>query len=52
MGVDDSYPLPPNYNDAYHVFGDGLVVPVISWIENHLIRPLVTLHTDSRAKVA
>jgi DNA (cytosine-5)-methyltransferase 1 len=52
MGVDDSYPLPPNYNDAYHVFGDGLVVPVISWLENHLIRPLATLQTTSRAKVA
>ena len=40
MGVPDDYPLPGNYKDAYHVFGDGLVVPVISWIEKHLLRRL------------
>src|SRR6185437_8773300 len=31
MGVPDDYPLPAAYNDAYHVFGDGVVVPVVSW---------------------
>lgn len=41
MGVPDSYPVPENYNEAYHLFGDGLVVPVVSYIERHLIRPLV-----------
>ena len=41
MGVPDSYPLPPNYNDAYHLFGDGVAVPVVSWLENHLLWPLV-----------
>ena len=42
MGVPDSYPLPLNYNDAYHVFGDGVVVPVVSWLEDHLLLPLAT----------
>jgi DNA (cytosine-5)-methyltransferase 1 len=42
MGVPDSYPLPSSYNDAYHVFGDGVAVPVVSWLENHLLGPLVT----------
>ncbi len=41
MGVPDSYPLPARYNDAYHLFGDGLAVPVVSWLERHLLRPLV-----------
>ncbi|NUN96094.1 MAG: DNA cytosine methyltransferase [Candidatus Omnitrophica bacterium] len=42
MGVPRSYKLPPNYNEAYHLMGDGLVVPVVSWLEEHLIHPLAT----------
>ena len=41
MGVPDSYPLPLNYNDGYHVFGDGLVVPAVSWLNEKLLFPLV-----------
>jgi DNA (cytosine-5)-methyltransferase 1 len=40
MGVPDNYPLPTGYNDAYHVFGDGVAVPVVSWLEKYLLRPL------------
>jgi DNA (cytosine-5)-methyltransferase 1 len=40
MGVPDSYPLPAAYNEAYHLFGDGVAVPVVSWLENYLLRPL------------
>jgi DNA (cytosine-5)-methyltransferase 1 len=40
MGVPDRYKLPERYNDAYHVFGDGLVVPVVSWIERHILKHL------------
>jgi DNA (cytosine-5)-methyltransferase 1 len=40
MGVPDTYPLPSNYNDAYHLFGDGLAVPVVSWLNRHLLWPL------------
>jgi DNA (cytosine-5)-methyltransferase 1 len=40
MGVPDNYPLPTVYNDAYHVFGDGVVVPVVSWIDQNLLWPL------------
>jgi DNA (cytosine-5)-methyltransferase 1 len=42
MGVPDSYPLPSGYNDAYHLFGDGVAVPVVTWLENHLLWPLAT----------
>jgi DNA (cytosine-5)-methyltransferase 1 len=40
MGVEEDYPIPKNYNEAYHVFGDGLVVPVVAWLEKYLLRPL------------
>lgn len=50
MGIPANYPIPANYNEAYHLFGDGLVVPVVRHIEEHLIRRL--LHTDTRAKAA
>lgn len=43
MGVPENYKIPKKYNDAYHVFGDGLVVPVVSWIEQHLLRPLIEI---------
>jgi DNA (cytosine-5)-methyltransferase 1 len=37
MGVPDDYPLPTNYNEAYHLFGDGLAVPVVRWLSNNLL---------------
>ena len=29
MGLPDDYKLPENYNEAYHLTGDGVVVPVV-----------------------
>jgi len=40
MGLPESYILPTRYNDTYHLTGDGLVVPAVSWIEQHIIRPV------------
>lgn len=41
MGLPDSYRLPSNYNDAYHLIGDGVVVPVVRFLaENLLVRLL------------
>lgn len=40
MGLPEMYQLPAKYNDAYHLSGDGLVVPVVSWLEAHLLWPL------------
>lgn len=42
MGVDDSYQLPENYSEAYHLMGDGLVVPAVNWLSHHLLAPLLT----------
>ncbi len=40
MGLPDRYWLPERYNDGYHVMGDAVVVPVVSWLEEHILRPL------------
>jgi len=51
MGVPESYPLPAKYNDAYHLFGDGVVVPVVAWLERYLLRPIASsIHSDRIAK--
>ncbi len=42
MGVPEDYELPGSYNDAYHLLGDGLVVPVVSWLNDHLLSTLAT----------
>ena len=44
MGLDDSYKLPRRYNDAYHLTGDGVVVPVVRYLAHHIIEPLVGMH--------
>ena len=41
MGLDDSYILPGRYNDAYHVCGDGVCVPVVRHIAQALIEPIL-----------
>jgi DNA (cytosine-5)-methyltransferase 1 len=41
MGIPDSYILPKNYNEAYHIAGDGLAVPAVAWIERQILSPLM-----------
>lgn len=40
MGLADDYVLPDNYNEAYHLTGDGVVAPVVRHIAAHLLEPL------------
>ena len=49
MGVPDDYPLPPKYNEAYHVFGDGLAVPAVRWLSTDLLTPIAN---TSRVMIA
>lgn len=37
MGLEESYKLPERYNDAYHLLGDGVVVPVVAHIRAHVL---------------
>ena len=41
MGLPDSYKLPKNYNEAYHVAGDGVVAPVVRFLAEHLLEPML-----------
>ena len=40
MGLDDSYRLPPGETKALKVVGDGVSVPVVRWLGQHLLAPL------------
>jgi DNA (cytosine-5)-methyltransferase 1 len=42
MGLPETYQLPPRYNDAYHLSGDGVVVPVVRHLAEHLLEPLLS----------
>ncbi len=48
MGLPDDYTLPDNYNEAYHLTGDGVVVPVVRFLADALIEPVVLHATDAR----
>ena len=39
MGLPDSYVLPQKYNEAYHLTGDGVVVPVVRYLSKNLLLP-------------
>lgn len=39
MGLPETYPLPERYNDAYRLIGDGVAVPVVSWLATTVIEP-------------
>lgn len=46
MGLPDSYLLPDRYNDAYHLLGDGVVVPVVSHLSKHILLPIFKLNEE------
>ena len=41
MGLPDEYELPENYNEAYHLTGDGVVVPVVRHLAAHIFEPIL-----------
>lgn len=52
MGLPDTYKIPANYNAAYHLAGDGVVVPVVSHLAMTLLEPILAsqAETDSQRK--
>lgn len=52
MGLPDSYKLPANYNRAYHLAGDGVVVPVVRHLAKHVLEPLLSANAPSRLMAA
>ncbi|MDI5886157.1 DNA cytosine methyltransferase [Cobetia amphilecti] len=52
MGLPDTYKLPENYNQAYHLAGDGVAVPVVRYLANHLLEPLLLANRNQEKKAA
>ncbi len=52
MGLSDDYKLPNNYNEAYHLTGDGVVVPVVRHLAKHILEPLLASTPQSLSKKA
>lgn len=49
MGLADSYILPEAYNEAYKLSGDGVAVPVVSYLNDTIFSPLLAAPTLARA---
>ncbi|MDE2751653.1 MAG: DNA cytosine methyltransferase [Gemmatimonadota bacterium] len=52
MGLPDDYKLPENYNDAYHLAGDGVVVPVVRHLAEFILEPLLAAFGTAERKAA
>ena len=52
MGLPDTYALPKNYNDAYHLAGDGVAVPVVRFLAAHILEPLLAAALAVEKKAA
>jgi DNA (cytosine-5)-methyltransferase 1 len=49
MGLPEDYRLPEKYNEAYHLTGDGVVVPVVRHLAEQLFEPLLRAAKRLRA---
>jgi DNA (cytosine-5)-methyltransferase 1 len=51
MGLPETYRLPPTATAALHVAGDGVAVPVVRWLAQEILEPLLggALSPPSRA---
>ncbi len=52
MGLDDTYILPDSYNAAYHLAGDGVVVPVVAHLSKSLLTPILLANKKKHKRVA
>ena len=41
MGLPDDYRLPANVNEALALAGDGVVVPVVKFLAEHILEPVL-----------
>ena len=48
MGLPDDYLLPDNYNESYRLTGDGVVVPVVRFLADALVEPIVSYAPERR----
>jgi DNA (cytosine-5)-methyltransferase 1 len=52
MGLPDDYALPENYNEAYHLTGDGVAVPVVRHLAEHVLEPILAARDAAVRAVA
>lgn len=52
MGLSESYKLPENYNDAYKLAGDGVVVPVVRHLAEYILEPVLAAQRNAQSRVA
>jgi DNA (cytosine-5)-methyltransferase 1 len=52
MGLPDTYRLPDNYNEAYHLTGDGVVVPVVRHLAHYIFEPILKCLRNKRTTAA
>lgn len=52
MGLPETYRLPRNYNEAYHLTGDGVVVDVVRHLAEHLFEPVLGLSKAQERQAA
>ena len=41
MGLPEKYKLPENYNETYHLAGDGVAVPVVRFLAANILEPIL-----------
>jgi DNA (cytosine-5)-methyltransferase 1 len=49
MGLPDDYRLPGNYNDAYGLMGDGVAAPVVRFLAEHILEPVLRADQGRRS---
>ncbi len=49
MGLPDSYVLPQSYNQAYHLCGDGVAVPIVRMLAEQFFEPLAAACSTEEA---
>lgn len=52
MGLPENYELPTNYNEAYHLTGDGVVVPVVRHLAENIFLPILRNNADEKQAAA
>lgn len=48
MGLSDNYMIPKNYNEGYHLMGDGVAAPVVRFLSEQIFKPLLSHRTKGR----
>ena len=49
MGLPEKYKLPENYNEAYHLAGDGVAVPFVRYLAANILEPILAQEEELAA---